>query len=159
GIDDATPLFVAGSTAPGEEAPVLRALEILRSAAPAVRLILAPRHPEDFAAASKAAAAAGHRVAAWSGVVDGTGGRAAGAARDVLVLDAGGVLPRVYAAADLVFVGGSLVPRGGQNVLEPAAQGRPVVFGPHTENFRAIAGALVSAGGGFVAHDAEEIGS
>ena len=68
-----------------------------------------------------------------------------------------GVLPRIYAAADVVFVGGSLVNRGGHNVLEPAAVGKPVLFGPHMENFSAAASALISAGAGFVARNEGEL--
>jgi 3-deoxy-D-manno-octulosonic-acid transferase len=156
GVETQSPLFVAGSTAAGEDGEVLRAFRALRQADTRARLVLAPRHPKNFAAAESAARDAGHAVATWS--------RVSGAADphappwDVLVVDALGVLPELYAAADLVFVGGSFVARGGQNVLEPASLGKPVVFGPHTENFRAASEALVDAGAGFVARDGDELG-
>src|SRR5439155_2535237 len=155
GVEETAPLFVAGSTAAGEEGPVLQAFRALRTAHPRARLILAPRHPENFGAAERAARDDGHAVFAWSRLADAT---ADPAPWEVLLLDRLGVLPEVYAAADLVFVGGSLVPRGGQNVLEPAALGKPVLFGPLTDNFRAASEALVSAGAGFVARDGEELG-
>jgi 3-deoxy-D-manno-octulosonic-acid transferase len=75
------------------------------------------------------------------------------AAGDAVVVDVLGVLPEIYVAAALAFVGGSLVPRGGQNLLEPAAVGCPVLFGPLVDNWRAAADALVRAGGGFMVRD------
>lgn len=156
GLESAAPLFVAGSTAAAEDGPVLRAFEALRAADARARLVLAPRHPENFAAAAAAAREAGYVVATWSGSDAGATGR--NVPWDVLVVDALGVLPDLYAASDLVFVGGSLAPRGGHNVLEPAALGKPVIFGPHTENVSDSAEALVAAGAGFVARDGEEIG-
>src|SRR3989442_9027894 len=156
GLPDSATLFVAGSTAAGEEQPVLRAFRAVREADTSARLVLAPRHPENFATGEDAARAAGHRVALWSRVAS-TSGRAA-APWDVLLLDVLGVLPEVYAASDLGFVDGSLVPRGGHNVLEPAALGKPVLFGPHMDNFRAAAEALTSAGAGFVARDGQALG-
>jgi len=154
GMPGSEPLFVAGSTAAGEDEPVLRAFTALRERDRTARLVLAPRHPENFAPAEAAARAAGRRVTRWTAL----GPAAASAVWDVLLLDALGVLPEMYAAADLVFVGGSLVPRGGHNVLEPAALGKPVLFGPHMENFRVAAEALTAAGAGFVARDGEELG-
>jgi 3-deoxy-D-manno-octulosonic-acid transferase len=156
GVEAREPLFVAGSTAAGEERAVLRAFQALREADGRAHLVLAPRHPEDFASAERAARDAGHLVVTWSRA-DRTAATGA-CSWDVLILDRLGILPEMYAAADLVFVGGSMVPRGGHNVLEPASLGKPVLFGPHTENVRAASEALVAAGGGFVARDAGELG-
>ena len=156
GVEARAPLFVAGSTATGEDGAVLQAFRRLREVDPRVRLILAPRHPENFGPAERAASDAGHAVSTWSRM----GGPAAPTPSpwDVLVVDTLGVLPEIYTAADLVFVGGSLARHGGQNVLEPASIAKPVVFGPHMENSRAASESLVAAGAGFVARDGEEMG-
>ncbi len=146
------PLFVAGSTAPGEETPVALAFATIRGRFPSARLIVAPRHPERFAEAAAILAAAGLRVTLWSERGDATAGW------DCLLVDRLGILPSIYAACDVAFVGGSLVRRGGQNMLEPAALGVPVLYGPRTENFRAAAGSLAAAGGGFVVHDGRQMG-
>ena len=69
-----------------------------------------------------------------------------------------GELAQLYAVADVVFVGGSLAPLGGHNMLEPAFRGKPVLFGPHTSNFRDAAGVLIDSGGGVVVRDAAELG-
>jgi len=127
-------LWIAGSTVPGEEEHVLRALREVRARVPGVRLVIAPRHPERFAEvaplAEKAGFSATRRTALgdrpWS---DG----------DVLVLDTMGELAQAYALATVVFVGGSLEPAGGHNVLEPAVAGKAIVVGPHMENFQEIA--------------------
>jgi len=155
GLGPGEPLFVAGSTAPGEEDAVLGAFEALRGVDASVRLALAPRHPESLPRAEAALRSAGLRVASYSRRA---GSRPAADGRyDALLVDVVGVLPEIYAAADIVFVGGSLVPRGGQNILEPAALGKPVLFGPHMENFRSAAAALTEAGGGFVARDGRQL--
>jgi 3-deoxy-D-manno-octulosonic-acid transferase len=158
GPDDT--VLVAGSTARGEEPAVLGAFSALRKVSPASRLVLAPRHPEDLEAAREAVRHAGLRLLAWSDLAR-EGAPAGGGcpAHDVLLVDVVGILPELYAAATLAFVGGSLVPRGGQNLLEPAAQGKPVLYGPHIENFRSVAGALAAQGGGFMAQDASELAS
>jgi 3-deoxy-D-manno-octulosonic-acid transferase len=77
----------------------------------------------------------------------------------VIVLDTVGELAQLYAIADVVFVGGSLAPLGGHNMLEPALRGKPVLFGPHTHNFREAASVLVDSGGGRIVHDATELGA
>ncbi len=109
-----------------------------------VRLVLVPRHPERAAGVCEEILAAGSTCARWSEM--GKALRALSADAVVLV-DTIGHLESFYGACDVAFVGGSLVPRGGQNMLEPAALGRPVVFGPHTTNFRNDVELLLGAGG------------
>jgi 3-deoxy-D-manno-octulosonic-acid transferase len=132
--DEGRPLWVAGSTAAGEEALVLEAFRRAREQVPGLRLLLAPRHPERFDAVAALVAAAGFECARRSRLAGGPwrGG-------EVLLLDTMGELAAAYAAATVVFVGGSLVPAGGHNVLEPAAQARAIVVGPHMQNFQEIA--------------------
>ena len=128
------PLWIAGSTVAGEEELVLSAFHRVRERVPQARLLVAPRHPERFDAVPALVEAAGFRClrrstldpAAWQ---DG----------EVMLLDTLGELSQVYALASVVFVGGSLVPAGGHNILEPAVAGKPVVVGPHMENFLEIA--------------------
>lgn len=128
------PLWVAGSTVSGEEEQVLRAFHRVRESVPQARLLLAPRHPERFAEVPGVIEAAGFRCLrrsaldplAWS---DG----------EVLLLDSLGELAHVYSLASVVFVGGSLAPAGGHNILEPAVAGKAVLVGPHMENFQEIA--------------------
>ncbi len=159
GLRESDPIFVAGSTAPGEEAAILEAFGAVRAHAPAARLILAPRHPEDTGRAVAAVHAAGLALDLWSRRSAGTGSGAPAGSFAVLVVDRIGILPELYAAADVVFVGGSLVPRGGHNVLEPAALGKPILFGPHMENFSGPARALTEAGAAFVVRDGGELGA
>ncbi len=141
------PLLVAGSTVEGEEVLVLRAFQRLRERSPDARLVLAPRHPERFASVPALVEAAGFRCSRRSDLEPG-----AWQDGEVLLLDTLGELAQVYPLATVVFVGGSLVAAGGHNVLEAAAAGKPVVVGPHMENFQEIAdefreqGALVQLG-------------
>ena len=132
-------VVVAGSTMPGEHEIVLRAFERIRTLARNPLLILAPRKPEHFAEAASLARHAGFRTALRSELAIDAEVRA-----DVVVLDTIGELAQVYQAATVVFVGGSLVPIGGHNILEPAVYGKPIVFGPHMQNFAEIADAFLS---------------
>jgi 3-deoxy-D-manno-octulosonic-acid transferase len=139
-IPEEGPLWVAGSTAEGEEEAVLAAFRALREQTPEARLLIAPRRPERFDAVCALVEAAGLRAvrrstltAPWSG-------------REVLVLDSVGELARVYALATIVFVGGSLVPHGGQNVLEAAIHAKAVIVGPHMHNFQEIADTFTAEG-------------
>jgi len=135
-----SPLWIAGSTVEGEEPLVLQAFAAARAHHPALRLLLVPRHPERFEEAAALATAAGWTVARRSAL------SAPWSEGEVLVLDTLGELPRLYAQASVVFVGGSLVPMGGHNVMEAAAAARPVIVGPHMENFQEAAGELRRAG-------------
>ena len=118
----------------GEEAVVLRVFRRLKTTLPSAVLVLAPRHPERFAEVVRLAGQEGFRTVRRSELPIDAEPRA-----DVVVLDTIGELATVYQLGTVVFVGGSLVPTGGHNILEPAVYGRPVVFGPHMHNFAEIA--------------------
>lgn len=133
----ARPLLVAGSTVDGEEPLVLAAFRRVRERVPNARLLVAPRHPERFAEAERLVEGAGFRCQRRSALDP--SGWADGA---VLLLDSLGELAHLYSLASVVFVGGSLVAAGGHNILEPAVAGKPVVVGPHMENFQEIADAF-----------------
>jgi len=127
-------VLIAGSTHHDEEAAVLAAVDTIRQDGPLpVRVVLVPRHPERAPAIVEQVRAAGWLPVRWSEVAATLPPLAD---RAVLIVDTIGQLQRFYAAGDVAFVGGSLIPHGGQNMLEPAAQGRAVIFGPHTANFR-----------------------
>jgi 3-deoxy-D-manno-octulosonic-acid transferase len=128
-------VLVAGSTHHDEETAVLQALAAARVdlAAAAVRVVLVPRHPERAPQVCDQVRAAGHVPVRWTEVRE---QRPALGPADVVVVDTIGQLQRFYGACDVAFVGGSLIPHGGQNMLEPCALGRAVIFGPHTTNFR-----------------------
>src|SRR5262249_48641529 len=150
-LDDGAPLWIAGSTHRGEETLVLDVFRRLLSRVPDLRLVLAPRHPERAAEVERAVAEAGLPAVRRSRV---PGERARGA---VVILDTVGELADLYRLATVVFVGGSLVPTGGHNLFEPALRRKPVLAGPHTENFRESAELLVGAGGALVVRSALEL--
>lgn len=127
-------VFVAASTLKGEEGPVLAAFAAVRRQHPDALLIMAPRKPERFGEAELLARAEGYRVARRSDLpVD------AEPREDVVILDTVGELATLFQVATIVFVGGSLVDKGGHNILEPAVHGKPIVFGPYMQNFKEIA--------------------
>jgi 3-deoxy-D-manno-octulosonic-acid transferase len=146
------PLWMAGSTVAGEEPMVLAAFRDVRSRVPGARLLIAPRHPERFAEVAALVEASGFRAERRSALGP------AGWQGDVLVLDTLGELARVYALATVVFVGGSLVSAGGHNILEAAAAGKPVLVGPHMDNFQEIADEFQAEGALRVVRSAEELG-
>ena len=131
-LGGAGPLLVAGSTHEGEEAAVCEAFSRVRRRVPGARLLWAPRHPQRAGACLERAREVGaaclfsQREADWT----------------ILVLDVVGVLFDLYGIADGAFVGGSLVPRGGQNLMEPAVWGVPILHGPHMEDFQSVAADL-----------------
>lgn len=138
------PLFVAGSTHDGEERDVVQAFLGMREVSPGLRLLIAPRYTERGAKVAAIARAEGLSVALRS---EAAAAPEVARAADVVVLDTIGELSAAYSLATLVFVGGSFVKRGGQNILEPAGQGRPVLFGPFMMNFRDSVEVLLGRGG------------
>jgi 3-deoxy-D-manno-octulosonic-acid transferase len=138
-LPPSAPVLVCGSTADGEEAILLTAFREIRTKHPHAVLILAPRHPERFDAV--AALVAQYRLP----LIRRSQWQDATLAGSVLLLDSIGELASLYALATLAFVGGSLVPRGGHNILEPAQFGKPIYVGPHTANFRDIVGIFRAA--------------
>jgi 3-deoxy-D-manno-octulosonic-acid transferase len=146
-------VWAAGSTHEGEEEQVLAAHDLVRATTPDALLLLAPRHPQRFATV---AALLARRGAAF---VRRSEGVAVPAAADVLLVDTVGELLSLYAAADVAFVGGSLVAAGGHNLLEPAALGLPVLTGPSDANGREIAALLLDAGAARRVADGAELGA
>lgn len=169
GLGSRAPVIVAGSTMEGEEAILVDSLRGLQRRFPDALLVLAPRHPERFESVARLLEARGVRFvrrSAW-GAKASTAPQPAGPAGDnhsfgserpdVLLLDTLGELAGTYAAATLAFVGGSLVPAGGHNPVEPGLWGKPILFGPSMENFRQIARALQVAGAALEVRDAAEL--
>lgn len=138
-LPDHARVLIAGSTHEGEEELILEVYGRLLRDHPELRLVIAPRYIDRAARVAELARAAGLSVGLRS-EHNRTGGQ-------VVVLDTIGELARAYRLATVVFVGGSFTSRGGQNILEPAAQGRPVLFGPHMENFHDSVQVLVGRGG------------
>ena len=146
-------VFIAASTLRGEEEPVLRAFARARRSFADTLLIIAPRHPERFAEAVAVAADQGFAVARRSSL-----DADVEPAADVIVLDTIGELARLFQLATVVFVGGSLVPAGGHNILEPAVFGKAVLFGPHMENFAGVADLFVERDAAWQIHSEQELG-
>ena len=142
------PVFIAASTHAGEERKVLDAYAMLKCRYPDLLLVLVPRHPERFKAVARLCRSRGFAVALRS-LAPGT--LPAGA--EVLVGDTMGELQRLYAAADVAFIGGSLVPHGGQNLLEACAVHVPVVVGPHMFHFEEISVMALERGAARQIHD------
>jgi 3-deoxy-D-manno-octulosonic-acid transferase len=135
------PVVIAASTLKGEEEPVLEAFQRIRATMTNALLIIAPRKPERFEEAERIARRRGWNVAIRSELrVD------AEPRHDVVILDTIGELAQLYQIATAVFVGGSIVDAGGHNILEPAVFGKPIVFGPHMENFAEIAQTFLDNG-------------
>jgi 3-deoxy-D-manno-octulosonic-acid transferase len=137
-------LVVAGSLLEGEERALLKAWPAMQADGPEAVLLLAPRHPARFNDVVEMVRSSDCDVLRCS-TLKGTDGRISNGT--VLVLDTLGDLAAVYGLADVAFVGGSLVPRGGHNPLEPAQFGVPVVMGPSYENFRDIVAKMQAADG------------
>jgi 3-deoxy-D-manno-octulosonic-acid transferase len=145
------PVWIAGSTHAGEEDQVLDAHAELIADRPDALLLLVPRHPERFQVVADLIGRRGFRFERRSS------GNAVRADSQVLLVDTVGELTTLYAAVDVAFVGGSLVPVGGHNLLEPAAAGVPVLTGPYQSNAREIARLLLLEGAALQVDDAKQL--
>ena len=145
-------IWIAGSTREGEEGRILAAYKTLKAEFSSLLLVIVPRHPERF---DYVARKVGRRnlklVRRTDGVAE------VGADVDVYLGDTMGELSLLYASSDVAFVGGSLEPLGGQNILEPCALGVPVLFGPHMFNFPDISKWTIKAGAGAMVRDTDDL--
>jgi 3-deoxy-D-manno-octulosonic-acid transferase len=143
------PVWIAASTHRGEERQVLTAFRGLAQRYPELLLVLVPRHPERFSAVARLCRRRGFKVALRSRTPAGV----LPPGTEVLVGDTMGELQRLYAAADVAFIGGSLVAHGGQNLLEACAVDVPVIFGPHMFHFEEISAMALERGAARQVHD------
>ena len=152
GLGRDEPVLLAGSTHPGEEEVVLRAFRLLQTRHPRARLILAPRHIQRAQELLELAAAHGFTAACRTKAT-----QQPPPSEAIIILDTIGELARAYALCTAAFVGGSFVPIGGHNVLEPLGLGKPAIFGPHMEKNRDIAAIVLDAGVGVQVADADAL--
>jgi 3-deoxy-D-manno-octulosonic-acid transferase len=141
--------LIAASTMPGEEEFVLNSFSELRQRHPDLKLIIAPRHADRFGAVEELVKNLGFSCIRRTQLAR---------SGSVLLLDTIGELAAVLEYATVVFVGGSLVPKGGHNILEPARHRKPIIFGPHMENFRDMTRLFLEAGAAVQIHGAPQLG-
>jgi len=146
--------FVAGSTHRGEEEIILDVYEKIRETYPDIILILAPRHPERITEVERLLRSKNFRFRRRTELTFPFPGNDL---IQIVLLDTIGELVHFYALARIVFVGGSLVPAGGHNILEPAGLGKGVLFGPYMDNFHEVAQSFISRGAGIVVSNREEL--
>jgi len=146
-------VIVAGSTHPGEEPLLLSAYKVVRERFPGSILVLVPRHPERGRSVYELCKAEGFSTQLMSAIQHFTH------EDDILVIDRVGELRRFYGAAQVAYIGGSLVPHGGQNPLEPLVARIPVIFGPYMSNFKEIRQLILEVKAGVEVHSASELAS
>lgn len=149
-LDNTDPVIVAGSTHPGEENSIAAAFALVREHYPRLRLVIAPR--QILRAGEVEALFPSWQVVRRTALAGYSGRKP-----DVIILDTIGELGAVYSIGDIIFVGGSLIPQGGHNVLEPAAHAKPVLVGPHMFNFKDSYSLLTQRQACLTVHDAAEL--
>ncbi len=149
GLSETDPVLIAGSTHPGEEQKLLEVFLKLREKHPTLRLILAPRHVERADAIAREAASTRLTLRRWGEINSSL-------SWDVLLVDQIGVLKNIYAVGNFVFMGGSWIPHGGQNPIEPSIFNLPVLHGPHVFNFKQVYQILDEAGAAFCVQGTED---
>jgi len=153
GVGQEDKFLVCGSTHAGEEEIILKCYKEVLSSFKNLKLLIAPRHPERSREVEELVLRFGFEAVMVSGLPVKRGKRA----NDVFILNTVGSLINFYEIADIVFVGGSLVDKGGHNILEPAIFGKPVIFGPQMFNFRDIADLFISNNAAIMLHNASEL--
>lgn len=148
GLRRDAPILVAGSTGPGEERILLRAMDSLRGRYPSLQLVLVPRKPERFDEVAAEIEALGAACVRRSRQSDGavTPAELSNGRQRVFLGDTMGELRKFYALADIVFIGRTLIPQGGSDLMEVAALAKPIIVGPHTDNFADVTEKLLAAG-------------
>ena len=154
GLKEEDRLLTAGSTHPGEEEIILRIYKELLSSFSALKLLIAPRHPERAPEIERLALNYGFNSVFISKLRPLTIDHRLST---IFILDTIGQLKDFYAVSDIVFIGGSLIKKGGQNILEPALFSKPIIFGPYMFNFRDIAELFLVSGGAVSVKDKEEL--
>ena len=152
-IQNARKIFLAGSTHPGEESMLLDAFSRIKNQAGDLLLIVAPRNPERAGSVSRMFNSAGYSV----GLMKELKKISSGKRLDVIIIDTMGLLKKLYAIADIAFIGGSLVNCGGHNPLEPAAFSKPIIFGHDMSDFADISRMLLDAKGAVRVKDAKDL--
>jgi 3-deoxy-D-manno-octulosonic-acid transferase len=158
-LKDWSPLWIAASTMPGEEELVLDAFDEVRRTQPDLKMLIAPRHAHRFDAVAEIIKARNIQAVRRTQLPNKSSTHiGAGFSRpSVFLLDTIGELATVFQYATVVYMGGSLVSTGGHNVLEPARHSKPIVFGPHMENFRDIARLFLEAGAAIQIQNATQL--
>lgn len=156
GLDTSHFLVIAGSTMKSEEEIVLRAFWALQQRCPQAVLLLAPRHPERFKEVEELLSSQSFRFERRSEMESGLR-KDLRLEEEVILLDTMGELAFLYALADVVFIGGSLVPKGGHNILEPALFKKPILFGNHMSNFKEMADHFLRQNAALLVHNKKEL--
>jgi 3-deoxy-D-manno-octulosonic-acid transferase len=147
-------VFVAGSTHHGEEEMLVDVLHHVKSNFPNLTCVVAPRNPERADTVCQMFTSMGFSTVLLKNITE---MRKSRSAIDVIIIDALGMLKKLYAISDVAFIGGSFVKRGGHNPIEPAAYAKPILFGPYMGNFEYIADLLLNTEGAIQAHDTQQI--
>ena len=156
--ENRSPIIVAGSTMRGEEPLVLEAWQSIRRKHPRALMVLAPRHPARFDEVTAMLQAQQVNAVRRSHLPENDEEiRRRLSQAEILLLDTIGELAEIAGLADVVFVGGSLVPTGGHNIVEPASWGKPILFGPHMHNFRDVASLFLGAGAAMQVADSHQL--
>ena len=159
GVNNSDRIFIAGSTHPGEEETIIRLYSHILKNHPDFRLVIAPRHIDRVGEVEEIVKKMGFNAVRKTAIskVSHQSPVTSHQLKPVIILDTIGELGFMYSIADIVFIGGSLIPHGGQNILEPAFYKKPVIFGKYMMNFQEIAKEMVLLGGGIQVESEEDL--